>query len=163
MCPFASILWSKIFYEKFCIRLNNLSLHVRTAFCFRKIHLPMRPLLPQRVGARQTMNLLREWQKALIFLFPEESKVCTPMSCNIDTHTHLTRYPYRAIFGLGILTPKQKQVFFAAHFLALTNSTFLESVPSPWTVIWMMHIQVEYWWDEPHTSDVEIRWTIFHF
>lgn len=77
------------------------------------------------IGARQTMNLLREWQRALIFLFPEESKVCTPMSCYIDTHTHLIRYPYRAIFGLGILTPKNKsRSFFAAHFLALTAVHF---------------------------------------
>lgn len=121
MCPFASILWSKIFYEKFCIRLSNLSLHVRTAFMLQKDTLTYETSAATKstIGARQTMNLLREWQRALIFLFPEESKVCTPMSCNIDTHTHLIRYPYRAIFGLGILTPKNKSRGFFWVFLQL--------------------------------------------
>lgn len=44
-------------------------------------------------------------------------KVCSPMTCNTDTYAHLIRDPFRAIFGLGSVTPKYVgSISFPTHF-----------------------------------------------
>lgn len=121
MCPF---LCNKILYEKFHIRLSHLPLHIKTAFLFQKDTLTYETTVATNstIRARQTINLLREWQRALVFHFPEDSMVCSCMPCSIDPHTHLIRYLCRAAFELGSLTPKNTSSLFLqlTFWLSLT-------------------------------------------